>query len=298
MHSFAAWLLLRPWNAIALLAFTLAMPGAPILSGALLVFLVLASGPRQALLRALPAVALVAGLLLVLSRPALPMLFNAAIAWLPAALLAVVMRSTRSLTLAMQVSVLAAVALIAAFFVAVADPVDFWLARIEETIVAFRSMELADIAAVLEARREPLAEQLTMVFVFMRWIVAVLALLLGYALFQRLPEQRGRFGRFSDLNFGRVLAVGMAAASLLSLVINALWVENVAFILFAVFSLQGVAVVHWFHLQGRVPALLVILMYALLPFLNTLLVMVLAVLGYTDAWFNLRARAAAARDKS
>lgn len=297
MRAIAEWVLARPWNAIALLAFTLALPGAPIVSGALMVFLTLALGLRQALLRALPAAAMVAALVVVLAQAPLPIVIEAIIVWLPVALLATVMRATRSLTLALQVSVIAAVILIAGFFAVLNDPIGFWLARIDETATAFRGMDLADLAVILEERRDMLAEQLTMVFVFMRWIVAVMVLLLGYALYQQLPEQRGRYGRFSDLNFGRVLAVAMAAASLLTIVLDGIWIQNMAFIMFAVFSLQGVALVHWLHAQGTVPALVVIVMYALLPFLNTLLVMALAVLGYTDAWFNLRARAAAARNK-
>jgi hypothetical protein len=38
-----------------------------------------------------------------------------------------------------------------------------------------------------------------------------------------------------------------------------------------------------------------IVVYALLPVLNALLVMALAVLGYTDAWFGYRTRISAAK---
>jgi uncharacterized protein YybS (DUF2232 family) len=60
---------------------------------------------------------------------------------------------------------------------------------------------------------------------------------------------------------------------------------------FAVFWLQGLAILHWLHAEQRLPVFVVIMTYALLPFLNVLLVISLAVVGYMDAWFDFRARA-------
>ncbi len=281
-----------------MLAFTVALPGAPIISGALIVHLTLALGLKQATLRAMGGAALIGGLLFAMGQSAQFMLLNAAIIWVPVALLAAAAKASRSLTFALQVSVLGAIILTAGFFIAVGDPVGFWLARIDLLIAEFRTLQLVEVATFLETQREQLAAQGTMLFVFMRWIVAVLVLLLGYALFQRLPDQRGRFGQFRDLSLGRVLAMAMALASVLTLVVDSVWIQNMASIMFAVFCIQGIAVVHSLHAAGRLPKLVVVTMYILLPILNSLLVMVLAVLGYIDVWFNLRARTAAARNKS
>jgi uncharacterized protein YybS (DUF2232 family) len=62
----------------------------------------------------------------------------------------------------------------------------------------------------------------------------------------------------------------------------------VAFVAFMMFWLQGLAIIHWLHAERGMPVLLVILAYALLPFLNALLLMALAVVGYIDAWFEFR----------
>ena len=94
------------------------------------------------------------------------------------------------------------------------------------------------------------------------------------------------------MNFGRVIALIMALVSLLAFVSGAAWLQSVAFVIFAVFCLQGLAVVHWLHSVGKLPLLVVIMTYVLMPFLHVFLIMALAVLGYMDAWFTFRRRVA------
>jgi len=290
-----AWLTAGPWNAVLGLSLTLLLPFAPLLSGGVMVLLVLSQGAQRATLAALGAAALVAVLFAVFGRSVPAILANAAIAWVPGALLGVIVRQARSLTLGLQLSVLLAVVATLGFFVALDDPTAFWTAQLAGFAEAFEGTEFAERAAVLSEQSELIAPQMTMLFVMAIWSIVALVLVIGNALYQQLPETEARFGRFCDLNFGRVLALMMAVASLAAVVINASWLHNLAFVLFAVFWLQGMAVLHWLHTDGPLPLLAVIGVYVLLPFLNALLVMVLAVLGYTDAWFEYRPRIAAAR---
>jgi hypothetical protein len=82
----------------------------------------------------------------------------------------------------------------------------------------------------------------------------------------------------------------MAVRSGLALFIGAAWLQGTAFVLFAVFWLQGLAVLHWMHADGHLPLFVVIVTYVLLPVLHIFLVSALAVLGYVDAWFRFRRR--------
>jgi uncharacterized protein YybS (DUF2232 family) len=68
------------------------------------------------------------------------------------------------------------------------------------------------------------------------------------------------------------------------------WIQNVAFVLFVVFWLQGLAIVHWMHAQQMLPVGAVAAIYVLLPFLQVLLITGLGILGYMDAWFEFRRR--------
>ncbi len=44
------------------------------------------------------------------------------------------------------------------------------------------------------------------------------------------------------------------------------------------------------HAEGMLPVAALVAVYCLLPFLQILLMALLAVLGYTDAWFDIRRR--------
>jgi len=107
-----------------------------------------------------------------------------------------------------------------------------------------------------------------------------------------LPGGSSNYGQFRDLNFGRVLAIVMAVTSLAAMASSAVWIQNVSFLMFSVFWLQGLAIAHWLRAEGRIPGFALVLVYVLLPVLNFLVVVGLAVAGYADAWFAFRKRAA------
>jgi hypothetical protein len=107
-------------------------------------------------------------------------------------------------------------------------------------------------------------------------------------LYRQQPDVNHPYGRFRSLNFGRVIALATALASVGAYLSGALWLQNIAFIMFAMFWLQGLAIVHWSHGQGFMPVFGVIAVYVLMPFLNVILLMGLAVTGYIDAWFGFR----------
>jgi uncharacterized protein YybS (DUF2232 family) len=149
-------------------------------------------------------------------------------------------------------------------------------------------VELADNLTEGQAM---LAAQMTMFIVTLLWTIYAATLVLGYKLFRQLPGETDRFGRFRDLNFGRVLALIMALCSVIALVAGAAWLQNIAFVMFAVFWLQGLAIVHWLHGAQILPGFAVAMVYVLVVPLSAVVIVGLAVLGYIDAWFNLRRRA-------
>lgn len=290
MHAIAAWLVARQQNAILGLACTLMLPFAQVISGAVLVFLVLHQGPARTTLQAILAGALLAAIALVVNSSAVQMLANGMVAWLPVLFLASLLRHWRSVNLALQVSVIAAVLMMLAFFVAVPDTIAFWKMVLTEWSAVFAKLGLQEQADVLLTQQDLIAPQMTILVVFASWSMVVGVTMLGYAMLQLLPEQSRQFGRFCDFNFGRVLAIVMAAISLSAMVISAAWVQNVAFFMFAVFWFQGLAIAHWLYAEGRMPGFALALVYVLLPVLNFLMIVGLAIAGYADAWFAFRQR--------
>ena len=288
MQAVAAWLVARPLNSALALAATISLAYLSFLSGVVMVLLVLRKGPKAAIVDAVIAGGLLAAIGLVQQVPLVAVLSAAAIMWLPAMLLAVVLISTRSLTLTLQASVIVAVSAIIGFYLLVGDLADFWRVILLEFVEVSRQLGLTEQAELLEGQIDAVAGQMTTIAVLSIWVVQSINCVLGYLLYRELPGKTVDCGRFSDLSFGRVIASVMALASIAAVFSDAILIQNIAFVLFLVFWLQGLAVVHWMHGEGHLPVFGVIAVYVLMPFLNIILLMGLAVVGYIDTWFRLR----------
>ncbi len=210
--------------------------------------------------------------------------------WLPAVLIGVVLQWTRSVALALQVSALLAGVAVLAFYALVDDKVAYWQPVIGVLLDWARENNLPEQAQLMEARPAMTADMLTMAYVLASWVSYAMYMLLGYRLFTQVPGQSQSFGRFCDLSFGRVIALMLAVLSLLAFATGAAWIQSTAFVLFVVFFLQGLAVVHWMYTEGHLPLFVVIATYVLMPVLHVFLLLALAVLGYMDAWFRFRRR--------
>ena len=284
MQALAAWLTARPQNAVLGLAVTLLLPAPQLTSGVILVLLVLAQGMRLAVIEAAAAGAILLLVSLAFGVSAVSMMTLMAGTWLPVLLLTVLLVSTRSLALTMQVSVIVAVLAMLGFYVVVADPAAFWQPYLTTMAEIARQNSLELNTELLNA--EVMTVSATLAF----WMLYVTGLLLGYGLHSKLPGKTGQYGLFRDLSFGRVIAFTMALVSLLALVVDAALIQNLAFVMFVVFWIQGLAIVHWLHAHGTLPLVAVVSIYVLLPLLQVLLVTILAILGYMDAWFDFRRR--------
>ena len=292
MQSVATWLVARPQNAVLALAATLLLPLLQFVSGAFMVVLVLRQGARLAAIEGVLAATILMAVSLIVGAPVVHVLDSVLTTWVPALMLAVILQSTRSLTLTFQVSSIFAVVAVLAFHLIVDDVVAFWQAPVAMLLEWARVNNLREQAEILTADPQATANMMMMAVVLTRWTIYSVFLLVGYMLYRQLPDESGRYGRFCDLNFGRVIAITMALTSVLAFATGVVWIQNVAVVFFAVFWLQGLAIVHWLHIDGHLPLFVVIATYVLMLVLHVFLFSALAVLGYTDAWFRYRRRAA------
>ena len=284
MQALAAWLVARPQNAVLGLAVTLLLPAPQLTSGVILALLVLGQGVRQAVIEVSAAAALLLVVSLVFGVSAASIVTLMAGAWLPVLLLTLLLMRTQSLALTMQVTVIVAILAMLGFYIVVTDPAAFWQPYL--TMMGEVARESG-----LELNTELLnAEVMTVSATLEFWMLYTTEMLLGYGMYRKLPGETREYGRFRDLSFGRVIASTMALAALLALVVDVAWLQNLAFVLFVVFWIQGLAIVHWMNAEGLLPIGAVVAVYILLPLLQVLLVTVLGVLGYMDAWFELRRR--------
>ncbi len=303
MQQLAAWLVARPLNSGVGLVVSLLLPMttvatsglSPVTGGLVMVCLVFATGPRRALILGVVSLGFLAALALGLSLPASQLVASAIVVWGPAYLAATLASRLRLITLTLQVSVILAVVAVLAVFVVLGDPTEYWDNAVTELVTLFQAAGAVEYATWLIESREVVVPQMTMLVVFVAWSFLTMVLLLGYGLFQHLPEKKAVFGRFCDLNFGRVIAAIMAVASVLAVFTGAVWLQNVSFLILMTFWLQGLAIVHWLIAEKHLPRFVLIGTYVFMVPLFGIVVIGFSVLGYLDAWFNFRARSVASQ---
>lgn len=288
MQAVATWLVARPLNAVLALAATISLLWFSFLSGVVLILLMLQKGPRTAAVYAAFAVVLTLVFGQVAGVPAKLLIQQMLSIWLPAMLLGTILIATRSLTLTLQVAFIIAVAMLLVFFLVAGDVSAFWRSLLLDVGNVWREIGRHKEADMLAADIDTIARQMTMLVATVIFSLQAVSCVLGYKLYRALPGKSDAFGRFRDLDFGRVLALVMALTSAAALATGALWLQSTAFVMFAMFWLQGLAIVHWSHSQGYLPTFGMVAVYILMPFLNVILLMGLAVTGYIDAWFRFR----------
>ncbi|MFQ6006029.1 MAG: hypothetical protein ACE5OQ_11050 [Woeseia sp.] len=291
MRPIASWLVARPERAIFILIATFLTPITQILGSAVLVLLTLSRGlGRAALASGIAAAAIL--VLALASKVPLATLFQVVLTiWIPGMALAVMLQRMRSLTLVLQTTVLVEIAVVVGLYVALGDPASHWREMLKEFAAVWRDAGLQQESDMF-MQLLPFAAQMTGIVVSVGWLLHVVAFLAGYAAYVSLPGQSDAFGRFSDLNFGRVLAIALALTSIAAMLSAAVWLQNFAFVLFVIFWLQGLAVLHWLRRQGRLPTVALAGVYVLTVLLSPLLVTAVGLVGYTDAWFDYRPRIA------
>jgi hypothetical protein len=290
MQGIAAWLIARPQNGVLALAGTLLLPAPQFTSGVVLVVLVLALGTGPAVLAAVLAGLLLLPMALLVGVPLTSLPTIMVMVWLPMYLLAALLASSKSLPMTLQVSVLVMVAGVLLFNAVVVDPVAFWQPVLDTAVELWRQNGMQEQAAAIASQPEVFAELAAVMAGWSIWTVYVVGLLWGYWLFRQLKTENGEFGHFQNLNFGRVIAMTLVLAIGLGLLFGANWLTNIALLLMGVFWLQGLALVHWMQAKGLLPIFALIAVYVLLPVLHVVLIMALAFVGYTDAWFDYRRR--------
>lgn len=295
IRSLVGWIVARPERWVLALTFTIVQPFAPaVISGTIMVLLVLAGGVTRAALAAVASLVVLGIAGLIMGVPLDRMLGNAGKIWLLAGCMAGLLVWSRSLVLAVQTGVIIALLIVVGFYLVLQDPALLWVD------------ELAKAAAILQAdgfefqarfvlEQQQFAPLMTGVVVAAGWIYATVLLLLGLGAYRLLPSAAAGFGEFRDLNLGRVLAIVLAVVAVGATLSQSLWLVNLAIMMLLVFWMQGLALLHWLRGENKLPVWMLVLAYVaiMMPVSAGIMIFGLGVMGYIDAWFDLRRRLAA-----
>lgn len=283
--------------AIALL---LVLPGLKLGAAMVAVASVLSHGPLLALPLILGGfgIAGLVGFVVPVPGFASVLIVQSIVALVAAVLVGALLRRTASLTLCLQVMAIVALAGVGLFYLQVSDPQAFWadvvgrwIAGLQQSGVAVRGLTVDESTAAVAV----VAQLMTGVVAGFNWYALAIIALGGYFLWDvGSDEGRARFGRFRDLNLGRVLAVLLVIFALAASLSKSIALVNVALMLLMLFGLHGVALLHWLRFRYGWPLAVLVVAYGLMLIPTVLagyITILVCVAGYVDAWFNLvRAR--------
>jgi hypothetical protein len=294
-RSFASWIVDRPGPAVLVTGLLGLLPllglgFAFFLPGAVPALVVLMRGPRAGALVAAGAAMLLALAVWFVGRP-LPVGLTYA-TWVlgPPLALAVLFRRTESLSMSLQVAVLAGVVLLLLLHLSLGDPEQFWAPRVR------------DLAAEMQRRGLPMdLEQDHVVETLARtlwgWVTVLTVLLAMCALFlarwwQSRTGQQGSFGaEFQRLRLGIALGTVSAIVIAASLLTDRPLVDDLGRLFLGALMLVGLAAAHRFKASGRLGGAWLWLIYVLLVLVAPIMVAVLAGWGFVDNWLRSQRRA-------
>lgn len=279
---------------VATMFVSLLLPPALLLSGAALALVTLRRGAYEGalILGAASVVALGLGWLL-FGHPG-PLAGVLPGFWLPVWGLSAVLRSTISLAATLAVAVGLGWLVVGGFYALLDDPGGWWQGWLDEVLKpAFESAGVGADAATLDRLIAWVAPLMPGLLAANAIFSALAALLIGRWWQAQLYHPGGFRSEFRGLRLGRGLALLALAVWTAAFASGALWLQCLALPLAVAWLLQGLAVVHGLAaLRGWSPWALV-LVYVLLAILAPQAVALLCLLGLTDTWMDLRARAAA-----
>ena len=293
---FLARFILKGQSQAALVAATMAIlgmlvPPAAWLSAAAIVLVTLVNGPQRGLITTgLALLGTAVFSYLIFSAPQIAVIF-VLLAWLPAWLVAMLLRQTVSLAFSLQVlgaMTLLAVVMIYALYPNFGElwrePLDIMVTQLAQQSEEFSLQEL-------KQTEEWLIEFLPGLFASSLMFGTMLSLFIG-RWWQAVFYNPGGFAEeFQSLNLGKTSAVIALALMLMAAVIDNVFTFALATVVFVLYSIQGLSLLHAVVKKRQVSASWLFVFYMVMFFIpHLVLLMVFA--GITDPWLNIMQRTA------
>lgn len=289
-RSFASWIVDRPGQAVLVTGLfgllpLLGLGFAFFLPGAVPALVVLMRGPRVGALVAAGAALLLAVAVWFVGRPLPAGLVYALWVLGPPLALAMLFRRSESLSLALQVAVLAGALMLVLLHLTLGDPEQFWAPLVRDL-----ATELQRRGLPMDLEQDQFVE--TLARTLWGWVTVLTVLLAMCALFlarwwQSRTGQPGRFGaEFQQLRLGVVLGAAAAVAIGASLLTERALVDDLARLFLGALMIVGLAAAHRFKASGRLGGAWLWLIYVLLVLAAPIMVAALAGWGFVDNWLR------------
>lgn len=294
MRALAAFIVRGPVQAIVVTVVLALIPFISNFSGSVVALVALQVGALQGLLVTAGSALAVGALILLSPVPAVVgvplILFKVLTEWLPAWLLAVVLRASRSLALTMQTgAVLGSVSVVGVFLLE-GDPTAAWvawLARMRSMLAHLSTVVGGDQAYTAVKAAAPYMTGLAAGLVILSVIVVVLV---GRGAQAALIRPGALRTEFNELRLGRAMAGVTVLVVAVATVSKVLLLSNLAIVLLMMYPLYGLAVIHGALARSGANVGWLIALYAIIFLAMPPALLALVVVGLLDSWLDFRAR--------
>lgn len=267
----------------------LAVPPAAWISAAAIVLVTLVNGPKSGLLTtALSLVGTAIFAFLIFSAPQVAVIF-VLVAWLPAWLVATVLRQTVSLAYSLQILALMGLLAVVMLYVLYPNIGELWREPLDIMVKQLAEQSTDFSLAELKQAEDWIIEFLPGLFVSSIMFGTMLSLFLG-RWWQAVFYNPGGFGKeFRSLNLGKVSALCAMALMLIVAVVDSVFTVALVTVVFVLYGVQAMSLVHAAIKIRQINTAWLFLIYLIMFFVpHVLLLLMLA--GFADPWLNLRQR--------
>lgn len=291
---FLASFVLKGQSQAALVAATMAifgliLPPAAWISAAAIVLVTLVNGPQRGLITtafASAGAALFA--YLIFSSPQVAIVF-VLLVWLPAWLLATVLRSTVSLAYSLQTLTVICLLAVVLLYMAYPNLGEHWRESLNIMITQLAEQSDEFSVADLKQTEDWLIKFLPGLFVSSIMFGTLMSLFLG-RWWQAVFFNPGGFAKeFQSLNLGKASVIVAILIMLLALAIDSVFVIAMVTVVFVLYSIQALSLLHAAVRIRQLNGIWLFLTYVVMFFVPHL-TLLLIVLSFADPWLDIRQR--------
>ena len=267
----------------------LAVPPAAWISAAAIVLVTLVNGPKSGLITtAMSLVGAAIFAFLIFSAPEVAVIF-VLIAWLPAWLIATVLRQTVSLAFSLQILTLMSLLAVVMLYVLYPNMGELWREPLDIMVKQLAEQSTDFSLAELKQTEDWIIQFLPGLFASSIMFGTMLSLFLG-RWWQAVFYNPGGFGKeFRSLNLGKVSALCAMALMLIAAIVDNVFAVAMVTVVFLLYGMQALSLLHAAIKIRQVNAAWLFLIYLIMFFVpHVLLLLMLA--SFADPWLDLRQR--------
>ena len=275
----------------------LAVPPAAWISAAAVVLVTLVNGPRRGLITtAMSLLGAAIFAFLIFSAPQVAVIF-VLIAWLPAWLIATVLRQTVSLAYSLQILTLMSLLAVVMLYVLYPNIGELWREPLDIMVKQLAEQSTDFTLAELKQTEDWIIEFLPGLFASSVMFGTMVSLFLG-RWWQAVLYNPGGFGKeFRSLNLGKVSALCAIALMLIAAIVDSVFAVAMVTVVFVLYGIQSLSLLHAAIEIRKVNAAWLFLIYLIMFFVPHVLLLLMFA-SFADPWLDIRQRISPVSDKT